>query len=128
MLLAVMPGPGLLYIAGRTLAAGQRDGIASSVGTAVGGLFHALAGAVGVSALLMASAEAFLVLKLAGGAYHDKRISHCMGCLQTAKPCGYKDGLCRAVSKTLRPNTGRTRNLASFFTKARLGEWAIGLF
>lgn len=71
LLLAVMPGPGLLYIAGRTLAAGQRDGIASCVGTAVGGSLHVLAGAIGVSALLMASARAraFLVLKVFGGAY-----------------------------------------------------------
>jgi threonine/homoserine/homoserine lactone efflux protein len=67
--LAAMPGPGLFYIAGRTLAAGRRDGLASCLGSACGGLLHVLAGAIGVSALIMASATAFTVLKLAGGLY-----------------------------------------------------------
>ena len=35
----------------------------------LGGLVHILAGAFGVSALIMASAEAFTVMKLAGAAY-----------------------------------------------------------
>ena len=66
---AVTPGPGIFYVAARTLAAGRSEGIASSFGTGLGGLVHVLAGAVGVSALVMASAEAFAVLKLAGAAY-----------------------------------------------------------
>ena len=69
LLLAAMPGPGLLYIAGRTLAAGRSVGLASSLGTAFGGLVHVLAGALGVSALVMASATAFTALKLLGGLY-----------------------------------------------------------
>jgi threonine/homoserine/homoserine lactone efflux protein len=69
LILAVMPGPGLFYVVGRTLAAGRRDGLASCLGTMLGGLVHVAAGAVGVSALLMASAEAFTVLKIAGGLY-----------------------------------------------------------
>ena len=69
VVLAIMPGPGLLYIAGRTLGAGRQDGIASCVGTALGGSVHVLAGAVGVSALVMASAEAFFLLKTVGGIY-----------------------------------------------------------
>jgi len=68
-LLAAMPGPGMFYIAGRTLASGRADGFASCSGSALGGLVHVLAGAVGVSALVMASATAFTVLKLAGGLY-----------------------------------------------------------
>lgn len=66
---AVTPGPGIFYVAARTLAAGRGEGIASSFGTGLGGLVHVVAGAVGVSALVMASAEAFAVLKLAGAAY-----------------------------------------------------------
>ena len=66
---AVTPGPGIFYVAARTLAAGRSEGIASSFGTGLGGLVHVLAGAVGVSALVMASAEAFSLLKLAGAAY-----------------------------------------------------------
>jgi threonine/homoserine/homoserine lactone efflux protein len=69
LLLAVTPGPGLLYVTARSLAGGRAEGIASSFGTALGGLVHVLAGAVGVSALVMASAEAFTALKFLGAAY-----------------------------------------------------------
>ena len=69
LVLAAMPGPGLFYIAGRTLAAGRTDGMASCWGTALGGCVHVVAGALGVSALVMASAAAFTALKLAGGLY-----------------------------------------------------------
>lgn len=69
LVLAAMPGPGLFYIAGRTLAAGRADGLASCLGSALGGLVHVLAGAVGVSALVMASAAAFTALKIVGGVY-----------------------------------------------------------
>jgi threonine/homoserine/homoserine lactone efflux protein len=69
VLIAVTPGPGIFYVAARTLAAGRGEGIASSVGTGIGGLVHVAAGAVGVSALVLASAEAFTLLKLAGAAY-----------------------------------------------------------
>jgi threonine/homoserine/homoserine lactone efflux protein len=68
-LLAVTPGPGIFYVAARTLSGGRAEGIASSFGTGVGGLFHAIAGAVGVSALVMASAELFTVLKWLGALY-----------------------------------------------------------
>jgi threonine/homoserine/homoserine lactone efflux protein len=69
LVLAAIPGPGLLYIVGRTLAGGRAAGYASSLGTALGGLVHVVAGVVGVSALVMASATAFIVLKLIGGIY-----------------------------------------------------------
>jgi len=68
-LIALSPGPGIFYVAARTLAGGRGEGLASSFGTAVGGLFHVGAGAVGVSALVMASADAFIALKLAGALY-----------------------------------------------------------
>ncbi len=69
LVLAAMPGPGMFYIAGRTLASGRADGFASCMGSALGGCVHVLAGAAGVSALVMASAAAFATLKLAGGLY-----------------------------------------------------------
>lgn len=68
-LVALTPGPGIFYVAARTLAGGRGEGLASSLGTAIGGLFHVAAGAVGISALVMASAEAFLLLKVAGALY-----------------------------------------------------------
>ena len=69
LLIALTPGPGLLYVGARTLAGGRREGLASSVGLGLGGLVHVVAGAAGLSALLMASAEAFTALKLVGAAY-----------------------------------------------------------
>src|ERR1700758_3965932 len=69
LLLAITPGPGIFYVAARTLAGGRPEGLASSFGAGVGGLVHVVAGAVGVSALVMASAEAFAILKLAGALY-----------------------------------------------------------
>src|SRR5215467_2958620 len=68
-LVAVTPGPGILYVVARTLAGGRTKGLASSVGLGVGGLVHVFAGAVGISALVMASAEAFTILKMAGALY-----------------------------------------------------------
>ncbi len=68
-LIALSPGPGIFYVAARTLAGGRAEGLASSVGTGIGGLVHVLAGAIGVSALVMASAEAFTLLKIAGALY-----------------------------------------------------------
>ena len=68
-IIALSPGPGILYVAARTLAGGRGEGLASSLGTAIGGLFHVAAGAVGISALVMASAEAFSLLKIAGALY-----------------------------------------------------------
>ena len=67
--IAVSPGPGIFYVAARTLAGGRGEGLASSFGTGLGGLVHVAAGAVGVSALVMASAEAFTILKFAGALY-----------------------------------------------------------
>ena len=69
LLLAVTPGPGIFYVAARSLAGGRAEGIASSFGTGLGGLGHVLAGSLGVSALVLASAELFTALKVAGAAY-----------------------------------------------------------
>jgi threonine/homoserine/homoserine lactone efflux protein len=69
VLLAITPGPGIFYVAARTLAGGRAEGIASSFGTGLGGMVHVIAGSVGVSAIVLASAELFAVLKLIGAAY-----------------------------------------------------------
>ncbi|WP_372617643.1 LysE family translocator [Falsiroseomonas sp.] len=67
--LAVTPGPGIFYVAARTLAGGRAEGVASSIGTGLGGMVHVLAGSLGVSAIVLASAELFTVLKLIGAGY-----------------------------------------------------------
>jgi threonine/homoserine/homoserine lactone efflux protein len=69
LLLNITPGPDMLYIAGRTASQGFRSGLAAVMGINAGCLAHTLAGAIGFSAILMASAEAFLVVKLVGAAY-----------------------------------------------------------
>jgi len=69
LLLAVTPGPGIFYVAARTLAGGRAEGVASSIGTGLGGMVHVLAGSIGVSALVLASAELFTMLKLLGALY-----------------------------------------------------------
>jgi threonine/homoserine/homoserine lactone efflux protein len=67
--LAATPGPGIFYVLARTLAGGRREGFSSSFGTLFGGMFHVLAAALGVSAILAASAIAFRTVKYAGAAY-----------------------------------------------------------
>lgn len=69
LLLNITPGPDMLYIAGRTARQGFRGGLAAVMGINAGCLVHTLAGAIGLSAILMASAEAFLIVKLVGAAY-----------------------------------------------------------
>ena len=69
LVLAVTPGPGIFYVAARTLAGGRAEGVASSSGTGFGGMVHVLAGSLGVSAVVLASAELFTALKLIGAAY-----------------------------------------------------------
>jgi threonine/homoserine/homoserine lactone efflux protein len=68
-LLAVTPGPGIFYVAARTLAGGRAEGVASSFGTGLGGMVHVAAGSLGVSAIVLASAELFTALQLIGAAY-----------------------------------------------------------
>src|SRR3989304_2518602 len=69
LVLAVTPGPGIFYVAARALFGGRAEGVASSLGTGLGGMVHVLAGSLGVSAIVLASAELFTALKLAGAAY-----------------------------------------------------------
>src|SRR5437588_5810679 len=69
LVLAAVPGPGMLYVLSRTLAGGRREGILSSLGTFFGGMVHVIAAAAGVSVVLATSAIAFSVVKFAGAAY-----------------------------------------------------------
>ncbi len=69
VVIAAVPGPGIFYVAAKTLSGGRRAGIASTFGTALGGLVHVVAGGIGVSAIILASAQLFTMLKLAGALY-----------------------------------------------------------
>jgi threonine/homoserine/homoserine lactone efflux protein len=70
-IIAAIPGPGIFYVAARTLSGGKKAGIASTFGTALGGLVHVVAGGLGVSAIILASAQLFTVFKLAGALLSD---------------------------------------------------------
>jgi threonine/homoserine/homoserine lactone efflux protein len=69
LLLAVAPGPGMLYVLARSLAGGRREGVLSALGTFLGGMMHVLAAALGVSVILARSALAFSMVKYLGAAY-----------------------------------------------------------
>jgi threonine/homoserine/homoserine lactone efflux protein len=69
LLLNISPGPDTLYIAGRSATQGFRAGAVAALGIFGGCFVHIAAAAIGLSALIMASAEAFLLVKLAGAAY-----------------------------------------------------------
>jgi threonine/homoserine/homoserine lactone efflux protein len=69
VLLAIAPGPGMLYVLARSLAGGRREGILSALGTFLGGMVHVFAAALGVSVILARSALAFSTVKYLGAAY-----------------------------------------------------------
>ena len=69
MLLNATPGPDTAYIVGRSIAQGRAAGLVSAAGISVGCLLHSIACAFGLTAILAASASAFMLVKLAGGAY-----------------------------------------------------------
>jgi threonine/homoserine/homoserine lactone efflux protein len=69
LLLAIAPGPGMLYVLARTLAGGRREGLLSALGTFCGGMVHVFAAAAGISIILAKSVAAFATVKYAGAAY-----------------------------------------------------------
>ncbi len=69
LVLALTPGPGIAYVVARTAAGGRAEGLASCLGTALGGSVHVLAAAFGLSLVIAQSALAFNVLKYLGAAY-----------------------------------------------------------
>ena len=68
-LLNLTPGPDVLYIVTNSLRCGARAGIVAGLGITAGCFVHIFAAALGVSALLAASATAFTALKYIGAAY-----------------------------------------------------------
>ena len=67
--LLVIPGPSVLYVVTRSVEQGRRAGLISVLGLHTGTLVHITAAATGLSALLLASATLFNVVKLVGAAY-----------------------------------------------------------
>ena len=69
LLLNLTPGPDVLYVVGHALRSGARAGMVAALGITAGCFVHIVAAAVGVSALVAASATAFAALKWLGAAY-----------------------------------------------------------
>jgi threonine/homoserine/homoserine lactone efflux protein len=67
--LLIIPGPAVFYIMARSIDQGKKAGLVSVLGVSLGGSVHVLAGAIGVSAILMTSATAFHIVKYLGAAY-----------------------------------------------------------
>jgi threonine/homoserine/homoserine lactone efflux protein len=69
LILAITPGPGVVYLLTQTLRSGRKAGLASVGGIALGNLGNASAASVGLAAIFAASSAAFFVVKIAGAAY-----------------------------------------------------------
>ena len=67
--LLLVPGPAVVYVVARSIHQGRRAGLASVLGIHVGTLVHIAAATAGLSALVVSSAVAFTVVKLAGAVY-----------------------------------------------------------
>jgi threonine/homoserine/homoserine lactone efflux protein len=67
--LVITPGPDMSLFLAKTVAGGRRAGVAALFGVQLGCCVHTMLAALGLSALLAASAGAFLVLKVVGGLY-----------------------------------------------------------
>lgn len=69
LVLFVIPGPAVVIVTTRSLGSGRRAGVATGVGIGVADMCHAAFTVAGLSALLLASASLFTVVKYAGVAY-----------------------------------------------------------
>ncbi len=69
LLMALTPGPNMVYLLSRSICQGRRAGVISLLGVVAGFLVHMLAAAVGLSALFMAVPMAYEILKWAGALY-----------------------------------------------------------
>lgn len=69
IVLAVTPGPGVLYIVARSIAEGRRAGLVSVAAVAAGNSANAMGAALGLAALFAVSSAAFTIVKWAGAAY-----------------------------------------------------------
>ncbi|KAA8997677.1 LysE family translocator [Affinibrenneria salicis] len=69
LVLLITPGPDLAYVVGQSIANGRRSGVISAAGVALGSCTHAIASAIGLTALIAASPAIFAVIKYCGASY-----------------------------------------------------------
>ncbi len=68
-ILAVTPGPDILYVITRGMTQGKKAALAAASGFTLGNIVHTFFAVAGISAVLRASALAFTIVKLAGALY-----------------------------------------------------------
>lgn len=66
---AITPGPDIAYVLGQSLANGRKAGILSALGVMLGSSVHAIAGAIGLGAIIAASPTLFTIIKYLGAVY-----------------------------------------------------------
>nr|MBV6630973.1 LysE family translocator [Oceanococcus sp. HetDA_MAG_MS8] len=125
LVLAVTPGPGVVYIVTRTLAQGRVAGFASVLGVAAGNFANTVAAAAGLAAVLLVSSTAFLALKYAGAGYliylgakallADRRVDSGPSAPKVKAQRVFLDGFCVAL---LNPKT-------ALFFAAFLPQFAV---
>ena len=69
LILTLTPGPDMTLFLGRALSQGRTAGLATLFGASTGVVIHTLLAAFGISALIQASPNGFLVLKIVGAIY-----------------------------------------------------------
>jgi len=69
LLLNITPGASVIYITTRTLSGTLATGIASAIGIVIGGIFHIVLSASGLSIILLNAPNAIQLIKLLGGVY-----------------------------------------------------------
>ncbi|WP_092698050.1 MULTISPECIES: LysE family translocator [Acidovorax] len=121
-LLNLTPGPDVLYIVSNALRSGARAGIVAGLGITAGCFVHIFAAAVGVGALLAASATAFTVLKWLGAAY-----LLWMGVRMLFSRAGGGNGAALAAAQSATPVTASLRSvfLGGFWTNVLNPKVAI---
>jgi len=97
LVLSLAPGPDMAYVIARSAQFGWRGGAIATFGISTGCLVHVFGCAIGLSALLAASATAFMVVKWAGAAYLCF-IGIKMLLTREATPAGEPSGVARAMS------------------------------
>ncbi|PLX66627.1 MAG: lysine transporter LysE [Denitrovibrio sp.] len=69
ILLALAPGPDILYVVTRGITQGRSSALAAAAGFSIGNIVHTTFAIIGVSAIIKASATAFTIIKIAGAIY-----------------------------------------------------------
>lgn len=108
LLLNLTPGPDMLYIIARSTAMGRRAGTAAALGIGAGCLVHITTAMLGLSALLTASAAAFILVKLVGAVY--------LAYIGISLLLAHKSSQTLVSSPQLQHGTIRTVFLQGFFT------------